>query len=277
MYKKIILVLIVAISLCSCKNQSNNLEVHSIDVGQGDSSLIISPSGQTMLVDAGEEEYSRNVIRHLKRSHIRHLDYIICTHFDSDHIGGVDKVIEEFDVSRVCLPPDRGKQKDLIEVINICKRKNIRVSPLKSRDRVKLGDDTKITILSPSSKKDDTNENSIVFLMQYKNQYMMFTGDASSNIEGEILASYRLPHICLLKLGHHGSKTSTSEELLNATKPNIGLVSCGYKNHYGHPHPDTLDRLHKYRTRVYRTDTNGDMVFMFDGSKIYTRKRYKWE
>lgn len=264
--------------LTSCSNKpSGYLEIHTIDVGQGDSSLIISPDGHSLLVDGGEEEYARNVIRHIKKSHINHLDYVIGTHFDSDHIGSLDKVVSEIPTSNIYLPPDKSSKKDLLEIISVSRSKTVNMSPLRAGDEFKLGDSLSIYILSPKHISDETNENSIVFLMKYKLQYFLFTGDASSQIESQVLSDYDLPHLDFLKVGHHGSKYSSAEDFLSTTKPKISTISCGYGNSYGHPHQETLDRLHTVGSKIYRTDLNGDMVFYFDGTKTYTKNRYEFE
>ena len=283
-YYKLLLVLSVTIFITSCSylgplssKSSNLLEIHSIDVGQGDSTLIVSPDGHSMLIDAGEDEYSRNVIRHIKRSKVKCLDYLVGTHFDSDHIGGVDKVAKEIPTKQIFLTDDKGSNKDLIEIINISKEKNIPLSPLKSGQTIKLGRDISYYVLAPLSKKEDSNDNSLVILLKYLNHYSIFTGDAGSNIESEILSHYTLPRVDLLKVGHHGSKNSSCDQFLSNLSPKIAVISCGYGNSYGHPHQDTLDRLHKVNSKIYRTDLNGDMVFYFDGSKIYTKNRYKFQ
>src|SRR3712207_3037769 len=192
-----ILMTIIAASgllLTSCeKKPSGYLEIHTIDVGQGDSSLVISPDGHSLLVDGGEEEYARNVIRHIKKSRIHHLDYVIGTHFDSDHIGSLDKVISEIPTSKIFLPPDRSSKKDLLEIVSIAKHKSINITSLKAGEHFNLGENLSIYTLSPREISEETNENSIVFLMKYKLQYFLFTGDASSQIESSVLEDYQLP------------------------------------------------------------------------------------
>lgn len=266
--------------LTACNPHQGQLEIHLIDVGQGDSTLVVTPDNKNILIDGGEDEYSRNVVRHLKRSHIKKLDAVIGTHFDSDHIGGLDKVIEEFPTKNVYFPPSRASKTDLIEILDVCRRKNIKITPLKSGDQVKL-DHTLINVLSPRNiSRDDENKNSLIFTIFQNGTSFMFTGDADSEMEKEVLAHYRLPRCIYLKTGHHGSKTASCDEFIGTIRPQMASISCGYKNKYGHPHQETLDTFKKYQVQTFRTDLNGDMVFYFDvrnTKKIYSKRKYLLE
>lgn len=267
---------ITVITVTSCEKKTL-LEIHIIDVEQGDSSLIISPDGKSMLIDAGEEEYSRNVIRELKKSNLKKIDYIIGTHYDSDHIGGIDKVTKKFDVGEVLLPDDKKNTDELMEIFQVCNEKNIAIKKVSSGDVINLGKKTKIYILSPGKIYDEANQNSIVFLMNNDSKYYMFTGDADSEIENEIMIQYKLPRCEFLKVGHHGSKTSSCDKFISEISPKISTISCGYKNSYGHPHKEVLSTLKIHQSKIYRTDINGTMTFYFDKSKIYTSKPYTYE
>lgn len=271
------IVLSICILLTGCTSYDKTLQIHIIDVGQGDSTLVITPDKKAILIDAGLDEYSRNVIRHLKKSHIKKLDAVIGTHFDADHIGGIDKVIAEFPTKDVFFPPSKASKTDLIEILSICRKKKIKISSLKSGDRVKLGN-CLISVLSPRIiSKDNENKNSLIFTIFQDGANYMFTGDADSELEKQVLSSYKLPKCVYLKVGHHGSKTASCDDFIATIRPQIASISCGYKNRYGHPHQQTLDTLKKYRTQIFRTDLNGDMVFYFDlkdTKKIYSKDKY---
>ena len=237
----------------------------------------MTPDDKNILIDGGEDEYSRNVIRHLKRSHIRRLDAVIGTHFDSDHIGGLDKVIEEFPTNKVYFPPSKASKTDLIEILDVCRRKNIKITPIMAGSQLKF-DQTLINVLSPRKiSTTDENKNSLIFTIYQDGMSFMFTGDADSEMEREVLTHYRLPRCIYLKAGHHGSKTASCDEFIGTIRPKIASISCGYKNKYGHPHQETLDTLKKYQVQTFRTDLNGDMVFYFDlrnTKKIYSKGKY---
>ena len=263
--------------LTGCNLHKGQLQIHVIDVGQGDSTLVVTPDDKNILIDGGEDEYSRNVIRHLKRSHIRRLDAVIGTHFDSDLIGGLDKVIEEFPTNKVYFPPSKASKTDLIEILDVCRRKNIKITPIMAGSQLKF-DQTLINVLSPRKiSTTDENKNSLIFTIYQDGMSFMFTGDADSEMEREVLTHYRLPRCIYLKAGHHGSKTASCDEFIGTIRPKIASISCGYKNKYGHPHQETLDTLKKYQVQTFRTDLNGDMVFYFDlrnTKKIYSKGKY---
>nr|WP_308550999.1 ComEC/Rec2 family competence protein [uncultured Peptostreptococcus sp.] len=273
-------IFLTVFSLTACSSYKNQLEVHVIDVGQGDSTLVVTPDQKNILIDAGEDEYARNVIRHLKKSNIKKLDAIIGTHFDSDHIGGIDKVIAAFPTSTVYFPPSKASKTDLLEIIDVCRKKNIKITPLKSGDQLKL-DQTLINVLSPRTiSTSDENKNSLIFTIYQDGTSFMFTGDADSELERNVICHYRLPQCIYLKVGHHGSKTASCDDFIKAIRPQIASISCGYKNKYGHPHQETLDTLKKYQVQTFRSDLNGDMVFYFDvrdTKKIYSKKKYVLE
>lgn len=277
------LLLVLLISACS---KNNFLEIHIIDVNQGDSSLIITPNKISILVDAGEDEYSRNVIRELKLSGIKKIDYIIATHFDSDHIGGLDKVISEFDIENIIIPPGSENHKDYYEFREAYYRKNKKPIIINDYQVIPIDEDINMYILSPTNLKidkyfnyehssEDLNKNSIVFILKYMDYKMLFTGDIDSDVEKTLIDKYNIENLTFLKVAHHGSKYSSSDEFLSVVNPKIASISCGYKNRYGHPHQETLNRFKKYHSLVYRTDYNGTMIFYFDKEGIFTKNKYK--
>lgn len=268
----VFLLFIISISLTSCNQNINELKVDVIDVDQGDSILVITPEKKSLLIDSGEEEFSRTVIRDIKKQKIHKLDYVLATHSDSDHIGAMSEIIDEIQTHNLILSKDNNIKYELNKLISSANSNNVNILKTKSGDIFKLDKDTYIYILSPFKISDEPNKNSIVFLMKYKDYYLIFTGDADSEIENKILQQYDLNHCDFLKAGHHGSKTSSSEKFIKTLKPKITAISCGYKNKYGHPSKDILNLLSKYNSNVFRTDISGTLHFHFNDDGIFLSK-----
>lgn len=259
------------------KSFEKYLAVSSIDVGQGDSTLIVSPSKKVVLIDSGEENFSHDLIKYLKKNKIKKIDYAICTHFDSDHIGGMDRVVEEIQTNKILIPIKDSSKEEYLEILSVARKNQIPILKVSSGNYIDLSKNEKLSILSPKSISTDENKNSIVALYKYKSQYLLFTGDADKEIEKSIISEYSLPKLEYLKVGHHGSNTSTSEELISTARPKISVISVGYKNRYSHPHKESINTLKKFGSKIYRTDVNGSMKFYFDGKKLFTRENYKYE
>ncbi|MGL4912798.1 MAG: ComEC/Rec2 family competence protein [Romboutsia sp.] len=268
------LILIIITLLFGC-GKSYHLEVHVIDVGQGDSILIKTPNAQNILVDGGTNESENIVISYLKKKNVKSIDYLIATHPDSDHIGGLDAIVNKFDVKSFYMPEQSTTSNAYDDLISSCSKNNVAINYLYKGDSLKIEDSIDLFILSPSYIQSDNNLNSIVFNLNFKNKSFLFTGDAEVSNENEIINSFNLDDIDYLKVGHHGSKSSTTIDFLNAITPDVAVISCGYKNQYGHPHKSTLDNLSSNNITTYRTDLSGDIVVYSDGDIIYTKKDYK--
>lgn len=160
-------------------------------------------------------------------------------------------------------------------LIKSCSDKNIIPNYLYKNDILVLDEDTEILVLSPSYIQDNNNLNSIVLNLNYKNKSFLFTGDCEKSNEYDMINSFNLENIDFLKVAHHGSSSSSSPEFINEVSPDVAVISCGYKNQYGHPHQSTLDTLNNNDTITYRTDINGDMIFYSDGNTIFTKHKYK--
>lgn len=263
---------IVVITCSSCTKPKDSLLVDGIDVEQGDSILIKSPDNYTLLVDSGDYDYYRNVMRELKKNKVKKLDYVLGTHSDLDHIGSMEKIISTVPTNNLILSNDDTNKKEVNSLIKKAHKKNIRILRAKAKRSMFLGKECKIFFLSPSKiRKDNPNKNSIVFLLKYKTYNLLFTGDADKDNEKEILKNYNLPKIDLLKAGHHGSKTSSCEEFISRIRPSITLISCGVHNRYNHPHPDTISTLKKYKSKIFRTDKKGSILFYFDKDGIWVK------
>lgn len=272
--KFLTLLFILILFLTGCK-KDNNFCINIIDVDQGDCCLIQTASNNNILIDAGDEDSFKIVDNYLKRKKIKKLDIVIASHLDNDHIGSLDYIINNFDVYKIYTPKQTDDSDAFFNFKNACNNKNLKINYLSKGDFLQIDNSTKALVLSPSYITDDNNSNSIVLNINYKNNNFLFTGDCTSENEMQILDSYDLKSIDFLKVAHHGSKTSSCLEFIEKTSPSISVISCGYKNKFGHPHKETLDTLNSICNNVYRTDINGDMEFYSDGDKVYSRVKYK--
>ncbi|MBU5336468.1 ComEC/Rec2 family competence protein [Intestinibacter bartlettii] len=277
MNKKILIFSIIIIALLVGCNKNKDFCIHIIDVGQADSILITTPSNKNMLIDGGDEDSAKIIKSYLKNKKVKNLDVVVATHPDSDHIGSLDYIIDNFDVEKIYMPKQSTDSECYINLIESCNKKNLKVNYLSKDDSFNLDTYTKIYVLSPNYITDNNNSNSIVLNISYKNNNFLFTGDCEESNEMDIINSYDLKNTDFLKVAHHGSSTSSSLAFLEETTPDIAVISCGYKNSYGHPHRSTLDNLESVNSKVFRTDINGSMQFYSDGNKIYSTVKYKEE
>ncbi len=254
------------------------LEVHYLDVGQGDGSLIIDNVTDTViLIDAGQRENADHVLDVLDELGIDEIDYVVGTHPHSDHIGGLIKVLETVPVKNVVMPEVEHTTKTYEDFITATmnNKGNPNVIYAYSGMNTKIGD-MEIEIFAPEHiDKDELNNDSIVFRMDYLDYSFLFTGDAEEEIEEEILNSKFDVNVDFYKAGHHGSSTSNSEEYVRAVSPEVTVIQLGADNDYGHPHKEALEILEKYTTKeIYRNDLDGDisMYFNEDGYIVETSK-----
>ena len=275
MNKKLLIFSIIIIALLTGCDKNKDFCIHVIDVGQADSILITTPSNKNMLIDGGDEDSAKIIKSYLKNTKVKNLDVVIATHPDSDHIGSLDYIIDNFDVEKIYMPNQTTDSECYINLIDSCNKKNLKVNYLSKDDSFNLDDSTNIYVLSPSYITDNNNSNSIVLNISYKNNNFLFTGDCEESNEMDMINSYNLEDIDFLKVAHHGSYTASSLAFLEETTPDIAVISCGYKNSYGHPHKSTLDNLESVDAKIFRTDQNGSMQFYSDGEKIYSKVKYK--
>lgn len=266
--------IIIIITLFSGCDKKDMLSIHIIDVGQGDSILIKTPSNKKILIDAGTDESEYIVKSYLKKEKVKYLDFVIATHPDSDHIGGLDYIINNFNVEKLYMPKQSTNSTSYNNLINACDSNSLDIKYLQKGDTINIDNLTDIYVLSPSYIQNENNLNSIVFNLNYKNKSFLFTGDCEKENENEIINSFNLRDVDFLKVAHHGSSSSSSPNFIKEASPDVAVISCGYKNQYGHPHKSTLDTLSKNNILTYRTDLNGDMVFYSDGNTISTKKEY---
>ena len=243
------------------------LVVHFIDVGQGDS-ILAESGGHYLLVDAGENDQVDTVVTYLNEQGVKTLDYVIGTHPHSDHIGGLDGVIEAFDVKKVIMPPVEHTTKTFEDVLDAVADKGLKLTKPRVGDTYPLGD-ASFTIIAPNGDYgDDLNNWSVGIRLDYGENRFVMCGDAETPAEADILNNGIDLSASVLKAGHHGSSTSTSDAFLDRVNPDTVVIQCGKGNSYGHPHKETMEKLKKRGIHVYRTDLDGSITAACDGTTI---------
>ncbi|HBG6419699.1 TPA: MBL fold metallo-hydrolase [Clostridioides difficile] len=275
MRNKIFLSILIIISLLIGCDKKSLLSIHMIDVGQGDSILVQTPTNKNILIDGGDEDSENIIISYLRQKRIKTIDIIITTHPDSDHIGSLDNIIKKFNVNSIYMPEQSTDSEAYQNLINSCTDKNLSIQHLYKNDVLNIDNNINIYVLSPSYIQEESNLNSIVFKLTFNDNSFLFMGDAEEENEKEILHSFKLNNINFIKIGHHGSNSSSSLEFIKKISPDIAAISCGYKNQYGHPHREVINNLKQNHVSIYRTDRIGDIVFYSDGEIIFTKYNYE--
>lgn len=248
------------------------LEVSFIDVGQGDSIFIKSPSGKVILIDGGattangSDMGEKVVTPFLLDKGISKIDIIVMTHTDSDHAGGLKSIIEKMDVKAVAVSDsaDFLKEKPLFNAI---KSKSVKLIRIKPNSRIEIEGGMYFEALNSDTLITD-NDKSLVLRMTYRNKKFLFVGDASQNYERSLLDE-KIPITAdVLKVSHHGSKYATTDDFLNAVHPKVAVISVGKNNLFGHPSGEVIDRLLKHGSEIFRTDKDGCVTVFSDGNSI---------
>lgn len=246
------------------------VKVHFFDVGQGDCTLI-SANGKNILIDAGENDQAERVVNYLKDQNIDKIDILIGTHPHSDHIGGMDAVVNQFSVGEIILPKLSDTQtpttKTYLDLLTAVADKGVKVRRATPGDTIVIGGG-KLEILGPLSEYTDLNNMSVVSRFVYQNASFWIAGDCSKEAEADLLAQGKVTQTNVYKVSHHGSSTASSQKFLDQLQPNYCVISLGADNSYGHPHKEVMNRLNKMNTTVYRTDLNGTVTAQTDGSTI---------
>ncbi len=242
------------------------MEVHFIDVGQGDSTLITC-DGHAMLIDAGDYSKGTAIQNYLQKQKVTKLDYLILTHPDSDHIGGAPVIITKFEIDKVFVSNYEKDNKTYLKLIQALDNKRLKYTTPKVGTQYTLGT-AKITILAPNGEYDNPNDASVALMIHNGENKFLFTGDAGEDAERDMLETDIGLSADVLKAGHHGSRTSTSGKFFEAVSPSCAVISCGEDNSYGHPHAETLNTFRMNGVKVYRTDEDGTIVAVSDGKKV---------
>lgn len=246
---------------------SGNLNVYFINVGQADAILIMN-NGHNMLVDAGNDEDGKKLVSYFKNLGIESFDYLVGTHPHEDHIGGMDDIIGNFDIKMYLMPDKLSTSKTFENVLDaLIEKKLIYIVP-EQDDILHLGDAV-LEVIHVGTERDDANDSSIILKLIYGNNSFLLMGDASSNVEKEILNEDIKSDV--LKIGHHGSEYSSADEFINIVDPKYAVIEVGKNNIYNHPKQVTIDKLNKRNIKIYRTDMDGTIIFTSDGENINIR------
>ncbi len=289
----LILSLVLILSLCACdavlydgqvadRGESAPLTesempdgemcVTFLDVGQGDCSFIELPDGKCILIDAGESENASKIKKYIKNRGYDTLDYVIATHPHADHIGAMANVIKAFDVGKIYMPRATATTKTYERLLEAIQDKGMKISTAKAGvSMIEEGALCAEFVAPVKDEYDDLNNYSAVLKLTYGDVSFLFTGDAEKEAESQIKADIDAD---ILKVGHHGSSTSSSASFLKKVSPEIAIISCGEDNEYGHPHKEIVSRLQKQGIEYYRTDVYGNVEITTDGEtyEVITQK-----
>lgn len=242
------------------------LKLHFIDVGQGDSAFIELPDGRCMLVDCGETEYGETVEEYIKNLGYTKIDIFLVTHPHTDHMGCAAYIIEQFEIGQICMPKADSTSYQYEKMLEAISDKGLKIKRAKAG--VKLIDQQGLTaeLLSPVDETyKDKNDYSSVMLLTYGENRFILTGDATSKVEKQIEDDVSAD---LVKIGHHGSKESSCEEFTKRVSPDFAIISVGKGNKYGHPTKEAIGRWEAVGAKVLRTDELGDIVAVSDGQQL---------
>ena len=250
------------------------LRIWFFDVGQGDSTLVQFPSGENVLVDAGTNLPSMGkmvVVPQLKALGVNALDYVVATHPDSDHTGGIPDVLRQEKVNYFVEPDEDGGSDEIMQEIHgLCTAKAITEFQPSDGDLEKLSDKCSLSVLNPPREANarlplKDNNRAVVLKINYGDFSAMLMADAEAPVEQRLLGE-GITHCNILKVGHHGSKTSSTPQFLNTVHPDYAVISCGLNNRFGHPNKDVLTRIQQTGARICRTDMDGAILVESDGT-----------
>lgn len=289
--KYVIIILVVCMIGTLVSFIPQNLKVYFIDVGQGDSTLIVTPKNKTILIDGGGSEFSdfnvgeKTLLPYIFDRGFNGLDYIIVSHFDSDHCGGLLYVMQEIKVKNIIIGKQYEDSKNYEKFLEIVKEKNINLKYVEAGNRIKIENALRFDVIWPYSKEmiaeNAINNNSLVCKLVYKNFSILFTGDIEKIAENEILDMYRnklyLLKSDILKVAHHGSKTSSTKEFVESVNPKYALIGVGKNNKFGHPSDNTIQTLNNGKIKIYRTDEMGEISIKINGEIINIKNKLMYK
>lgn len=244
----------------------DGLYVHYIDVGQGDSELICC-GGEYMLIDASVPAAGDEVVEYIRELGIEKLDYVVCTHGHADHCGGLDAVVESFEIGEIFTSPYAGDAAAYTHFVQTVEDAQLTLEVPDYGVRYRLGE-AEFEFIGPLSDHSNVNDDSLVMRLEYGDTSFLFTGDITAKAEKELIADGAELKCDVLKVAHHGSSGSSCYQFLYEAEPTIGVISCAKGNDYGHPHEEALSRLSDADVSVYRTDIDGTVVIFSNGMTV---------
>lgn len=251
------------------KDPEGELEVHFLDVGHGDSTVIVCGE-HAMMIDCGDDAQGTKLQNYLTKHGINKLDYLILTHPDKDHIGGAPVIITKFPVGQVFESGYYKDNKTAEKLRQTLKYERIEASVPEVGTEYQLGE-AYFTILGPNRTYEESNDSSIALMLHFGENSFLFTGDAEKEAENDMAendAAGLSLKADVYQVGHHGSKSSSKKKFLEAVSPEFAVISCDYQGEYGHPHAEVLNRLRERGIQVFRTDEQGTVVAVSDGKSI---------
>ena len=249
--------------------KDSELMISYMDVGQGDAAYI-KVNGNDILIDAGPRSNSKELLEQLKAKNIDDFELVIATHPHEDHIGGMVDVFKEYEVKAFYSPKITHTTKTYENLVKAVKDEGLKTKELKGGMVIDLGEGAKFEVFTPQkSEYEELNDYSPIMKLSFGDTSYLFTGDAEKLAEEEALAKYKTSlNSDVIKFGHHGSSSSSSNAFIEAVSPKYGIISCAKDNKYGHPHRETLDIIKKYNIKTFRTDTDGEIILTSDGKSI---------
>ena len=280
-----ILILILTLLYClqftslynKTNSNSNYLTVYFIDVGQGDC-ILVNVNGYNLLIDSGPSSARKSLLGYLDKLSISKFDYVIATHPHEDHIGNMDAIIRKYHIGKFLAPKVTASTLTFENMVTALNDNNLKISVISTgSNSINLGKETSIMFYTlPNLNTDDElNLYSPIIKLTYKNISFLFTGDAELKNEEFLIKNEINLRSHILKIGHHGSSSSTCEAFLNSVNPKVAIISVGSNNKYGHPAASTLNLLKNYHIKVYRTDLLGNIILKSDGSSFSVL--YQWK
>ena len=248
------------------------VKVYYLNIGQGDSEFVLLPNGKTMLIDASTSKYGKEICSFIKNVGYNKIDYLVATHPHADHIGGLNEVLNNFEIGTLYMTNAVTTTKTYEQFLSTIIEKNINVVEAKSGVTIFNEDTMSAFILAPSNNEyKDLNNYSAVIRIAFGNTAFLFMGDAEIESENEILSNYNIESLWanVIKIGHHGSSSSSQQAFLSKVNPMFAVISCGADNKYGHPTEQTLNTLNNMGIKTFRTDTDGTIIFASDGNNVY--------
>ncbi len=247
-------------------NTGEKMAVHFLDVGQG-LSILVQSGGQNLLYDGGDQSHADQVVSYLQQQNVQNIDYMISSHYDEDHLGGLVECLNNFTVSNL-FGPDYVHTSDLFNTfMNTATANAITVQYPSVGDTFDFGTGS-FTVLAPNGISQNSNDNSLVIKLENGSNSFIFTGDAEETSEQDMISTGMNLDCDVLSVGHHGSASSTTWDFLEATSPSYAVISCGINNQYNHPSADTMGRLSDMGIPVFRTDKQGTIIAVSDGTTI---------